>query len=87
MTGKLRELGVRRGLRAVQLSRVRPTVSQVRGQALESPWRWGSKGPHCLPLHQPRDSCAPLFPSFSSLLSTLRGGKKGRKRENGRGEG
>ena len=86
-TGKLRELGEKRGLRAVPLSRVRPRVSLVRGQALESPWWWSSKGPHCLPVHQPRDSCAPLFPSFSSLLSTLGVGKKGRNRENGRGEG
>lgn len=86
-TGKLRELGEKRGLRAVPLSRVRPRVSLVRGQALESPWWWRSKGPHCLPVHQPRGSCASLFPSFSSLLSTLGVGKKGRNRENGRGEG
>lgn len=50
-TGKLRELGEKRGLRAVPLSRVRPRVSLVRGQALESPWWWSSKGPHCLPVH------------------------------------
>lgn len=36
-TGKLRELGEKRGLRAVPLRGVRPRVSLVRGQALESP--------------------------------------------------